>query len=142
MKWTVGGMVQILCPHCEDEIELDDNASGEFACPHCDGEFEWNVQSEVEQLGGEDSVLLRFVSGFFSGSLLITGIALLVLSVAGFSISSVLWQAAGEGSTDTLGGIGVLAIMAAAGAGFLLFLAIGFWGLSILLIGIARILQR
>ena len=82
------------------------------------------------------------MSGFFSGSLLITGIALLVLSVAGFSISSVLWQAAGEGSTDTLGGIGVLAIMAAAGAGFLLFLAIGFWGLSILLIGIARILQR
>jgi len=77
-------MVQILCPHCEDEIELDDNASGEFACPHCDGEFEWNVQSEVEQLGGEDSVLLRFVSGFFSGSLLITGIALLVLSVGGF----------------------------------------------------------
>ena len=37
-------MVQILCPHCEEEIELDDDASGEFACPHCDGEFEWNIQ--------------------------------------------------------------------------------------------------
>jgi len=135
-------MVQILCPHCEEEIELDDNASGEFACPHCNGEFEWNVQSEIEQLGEEDSVLLSLVSGFFSGSLLLTGIALLVLSVVGFSISSVLWQAAGEGSTDSLGGIGVLVIMAAAGAGFLLSLAVGFWGLGILLIGIARVLRR
>jgi len=135
-------VVEIHCPHCEEEIELDDNASGEFACPHCDGEFEWNNQSEVEQSDEGDSVLLSLVSGFFSGSLLITGIALLVVSVAGFSISSVLWQAAGEGSTDTLGGIGVLVIMAAAGAGFLLSLAVGFWGLSILLIGIARVLRR
>ena len=39
-------MVEILCPHCEGEIELDDDASGEFACPLCDGEFEWNVEEE------------------------------------------------------------------------------------------------
>lgn len=39
-------MVDILCPHCEGEIELDDDASGEFACPLCDGEFEWNVDEE------------------------------------------------------------------------------------------------
>ena len=37
-------MVEILCPHCEDEIALDDDASGIFACPHCDGEFEWNLE--------------------------------------------------------------------------------------------------
>ena len=36
-------MVEILCPHCEEEIELDDDASGKFACPYCEGEFEWNV---------------------------------------------------------------------------------------------------
>lgn len=36
-------MVDILCPHCEEEIALDDDASGEFACPYCGGEFEWNV---------------------------------------------------------------------------------------------------
>ena len=41
-----GGMVEILCPHCEGEIELEDDASGEFACPLCDGEFEWNVDEE------------------------------------------------------------------------------------------------
>ena len=34
-------MVEILCPHCEEEIELDDDAYGEFSCPYCDGEFEW-----------------------------------------------------------------------------------------------------
>ncbi|MAH08511.1 MAG: hypothetical protein CL961_02445 [Euryarchaeota archaeon] len=39
-------MVEILCPHCEGEIELDDDASGEFACPLCDGEFEWNVEGD------------------------------------------------------------------------------------------------
>ena len=39
-------MVEILCPHCEGEIELDDDASGEFECPLCDGEFEWNIPEE------------------------------------------------------------------------------------------------
>ncbi|MBL6732495.1 MAG: hypothetical protein ISP82_06070 [Candidatus Poseidoniaceae archaeon] len=39
-------MVEILCPHCEGEIELDDDASGEFECPLCDGEFEWNVEED------------------------------------------------------------------------------------------------
>ena len=43
-----GNMVEILCPHCEEEIELDDDASGEFACPYCDGEFEWGVEDELD----------------------------------------------------------------------------------------------
>ena len=42
-------MVQILCPHCDEEIELDDDASGEFACPHCEGEFEWNMDIGSER---------------------------------------------------------------------------------------------
>ncbi|NDF34153.1 MAG: AraC family transcriptional regulator, partial [Euryarchaeota archaeon] len=29
-------MVDIFCPHCEEEISLDDGASGEFECPHCE----------------------------------------------------------------------------------------------------------
>ncbi len=40
---TKSFVVEILCPHCEGEIELDDDASGEFECPLCDGEFEWNM---------------------------------------------------------------------------------------------------
>ena len=39
-------MVEILCPHCEGEIELDDDASGEFECPLCGGEFEWNIDGD------------------------------------------------------------------------------------------------
>ena len=41
-------MVEILCPHCEKEIELEDDASGDFACPYCDGEFEWGVDEELD----------------------------------------------------------------------------------------------
>lgn len=46
-------MVEILCPHCEEEIELDDDAVGEFACPHCDGEFEWGVEDELDSFMDE-----------------------------------------------------------------------------------------
>ena len=35
-------MVEILCPHCDEEIELDDGAIGEFSCPHCDENFTWD----------------------------------------------------------------------------------------------------
>ena len=135
-------MVEILCPHCEEEIALDDDASGEFICPYCEGEFEWNVQSEFEQLEEPRSLLLTLVSGFFSGSLLLTGLALLVASVAGFSISSVLWPEVGEGSGDNLGGIGIVVVMGIAGVGYLLSLAVGFWGLSILLLGIVHLLKK
>lgn len=41
-------MVEILCPHCEEEIELEDDASGDFECPHCEGEFEWNVKPKAK----------------------------------------------------------------------------------------------
>jgi hypothetical protein len=43
-------MVDILCPHCEKEIELNDDAKGEFACPYCDGEFEWGMDDEDDDL--------------------------------------------------------------------------------------------
>jgi len=39
-------MVEILCPHCEGVIEVDDDALGEFECPLCNGEFEWNVEED------------------------------------------------------------------------------------------------
>ena len=54
-------MVEILCPHCEGEIELDDDASGEFECPLCGGEFEWNMD-------GDES----YESGDYSDDLIIT----------------------------------------------------------------------
>jgi len=35
-------VANVICPHCDDELELDDGASGDFECPLCNGEFEWN----------------------------------------------------------------------------------------------------
>jgi len=46
-------MVVIECPHCEEHIELDDDASGMFECPFCEGEFEW----------GESDTLVRTSTG-------------------------------------------------------------------------------
>ena len=40
-------MVEILCPHCDAEIELDDDAYGEFSCPVCDGELEWGQKPKA-----------------------------------------------------------------------------------------------
>ena len=37
--WTT--MVEIQCPHCEEDVELEDGASGLFDCPHCDEVFSW-----------------------------------------------------------------------------------------------------
>lgn len=34
-------MVVIECPHCDEEIEMDDGAFGLFECPYCGGEYEW-----------------------------------------------------------------------------------------------------
>lgn len=53
-----GSMVEILCPHCDEEIELDDDASGTFACPFCEGEFEWNLEEEdaLEEFEADDGL--------------------------------------------------------------------------------------
>ena len=30
-------MAVIQCPHCQKDVEFDDDAVGEYSCPHCDG---------------------------------------------------------------------------------------------------------
>jgi len=32
----------IQCPHCGEDIELEDGASGMFVCPYCDKDFTWS----------------------------------------------------------------------------------------------------
>ena len=43
-------MVEILCPHCDEEIELDDGVIGEFSCPHCDEDFTWDGSNSVVRI--------------------------------------------------------------------------------------------
>ena len=32
-------MIVIQCPHCEEDVELEEGSSGWFSCPHCDEDF-------------------------------------------------------------------------------------------------------
>ena len=34
-------MVELQCPHCDEDIELEDGDSGLFNCPYCNEEFYW-----------------------------------------------------------------------------------------------------
>lgn len=88
-------MVEILCPHCEEEIELEDDDSGEFACPFCDGEFEWNIPPETskEQSHSPSSIELS-VSPLVIGRevLQLLVLTLMIIGLTGptlYSISSV-----------------------------------------------------
>ena len=60
-------MVVIQCPHCEEEIVLDDDAFGEFECPHCENEFEWGGDFQTNDLKVK---FLLFLFGIFSPGLL------------------------------------------------------------------------
>ena len=37
-------MVEITCPHCSEDLELPDDAFGDFECPMCGEEFVWGQQ--------------------------------------------------------------------------------------------------
>ena len=37
-------MVAITCPHCSEDLELPDDAFGDFECPICEEEFVWGQQ--------------------------------------------------------------------------------------------------
>ena len=68
-----GAMVVVQCPHCCDDVELQDRALGLFECPHCDEEFEYQrspVANAVvtPSVGGID-VASRGPIGLFFGSM-------------------------------------------------------------------------
>ena len=60
-------MVVIQCPHCEEDIELEDGVSGLFDCPYCDKGFEWEGNFQSNDLKTQ---FLIFMFGIFSPSLL------------------------------------------------------------------------
>ena len=146
-------MVDILCPHCEEEIALDDDASGEFVCPYCGGEFEWNVEPEVgldpnsfqEYNGSKDTsgIVRNIISRGIFGSFFLAGIVMIVVGIAGLGISSSIWGSLGDSSSsDTLGGFGIVIVMGMVAVGFLLSISIGLSGLGIVLAGLARMTSK
>ena len=143
-------MVDIQCPHCEEEIALDDDASGEFVCPHCEGEFEWNIESEdtsdvdekQESRSSSNSAGLigRVLSRSISSSFFLAGIVMIVVSVVGFGLSSTLWEATSEPAG--VAGAGIVAVMGIALIGFLLSASLGLLGLSIVIAGLQKLIPK
>ena len=130
-------MVEILCPHCEEEIELEDDASGEFACPHCDGEFEWNVDAPAEEVDPElygppvgGGAALRWTMGLI---IAIVGFSIILISLFGLFIGSELSEFDSEFEAGT-------GIDTGFGAGVIFFsLLVGAFGLACAVAGIGAI---
>ena len=67
-------MVEIQCPHCDEDIELEDDVFGLFDCPHCDEEFIWE---DDEDVSSEPTTNSSVISGVKIG-IGIVGIVLLL----------------------------------------------------------------
>lgn len=117
-------MVTIECPHCDEELEMEDDAVGLFDCPYCSEEFEWGEEEEDDEdfFEGIDEVSpvknrgkntpksilveypenpsLRITAGvIFSIIMGINAISSLMLIFAGLMVSQVE-----EGISDATGG--------------------------------------
>ena len=87
-------MVEIQCPHCEDDIELEDGVFGLFDCPYCNQEFEWEdyeslpsnpitIFVKIFLLSTSFIILVVFVILLFLGggeAIVLTPYVLLILS--------------------------------------------------------------
>jgi predicted RNA-binding Zn-ribbon protein involved in translation (DUF1610 family) len=64
VRLSVFHMVEILCPHCNGEIELPDGEYGEFSCPLCEENFIWEDESghgDVSLIESENPSWYKFV---------------------------------------------------------------------------------
>ena len=89
---TRSAMVVIQCPHCGEDVELEDGISGLFDCPHCEQDFSY---------GDYDNALPRFRrSQLFMSRGMKIGLAIMAIGVItyiGFAISA---DSGGEGWGD------------------------------------------
>ena len=56
-------MIEIQCPHCDEDIELEDDVFGLFDCPHCDKEFNWEDDSDDRDISNEYTINPFKISG-------------------------------------------------------------------------------
>ena len=75
-------MVEIQCPHCEEDIELEDGTFGLFDCPHCDEDFSWGSDND---LGMESNSKLK---DFLSSGI---GFSISFLAIFACAIGAVWW---------------------------------------------------
>ena len=56
-------MVVIQCPHCGEDVELEDEESGSFECPYCNKDFAWDRGLD---LNDSKVIFLSLLFGIFS----------------------------------------------------------------------------
>ena len=56
-------MVEIQCPHCDEDVELENDVFGLFDCPHCDEEFAWEDDDNDEDISNEYATNPPVISG-------------------------------------------------------------------------------
>lgn len=71
-------MIEIKCPHCNEDIELDDGESGLFECPYCDEEFNWEEKKIMGSIKGKE-LLLRLLRIIAISAAIIFGAVVIVV---------------------------------------------------------------
>ena len=123
-------MVEIVCPHCDEEIALNDDASGEFVCPLCDGTFEWNITPakgmeepssiEAQERARARSLGLKILRTGASSTLFIMGIVMIAMGSIGLAFCSDIWAEMSEPQGDSFSSLGALFILPAILIGYFL----------------------
>ena len=90
-------VVEIECPHCDEDIELDGGEFGLFECPYCEEEFLWEQESSsIEIKPAADlsiSDLRYFVPpAVLIGGFIIVGLILLWIIMGFGNAMSCGWQ--------------------------------------------------
>ena len=143
-------MVEIVCPHCEEDIVLEDGDFGTFECPYCNGEFDWN-EEETEDFNIPDGYIsegksrnwiIKSIKNLMSGSFLLSGVVMVIVAflVATTSGSFIMdWN--GEGTSEFTG-VGGIIVWGLAAIVFLISLSVGFLGLLVIITGLTALLRK
>ena len=139
-------MVDILCPHCEQEIAIDDDAYGDFECPYCGGEFEWNLPQQDltrETLPPKSlpKILAKIAGKASLGVIILSGVVMIIVGIAGSALSfSYVMDFDGQGSEAA--GAGVLVLLGIALIACLLFVSLGLFGLALIITASTMLTSR
>ncbi|MAH90750.1 MAG: hypothetical protein CMA11_03175 [Euryarchaeota archaeon] len=80
-------MVEIVCPHCEGEIELPDGEYGEFSCPLCEEDFIWEDESGHGDVSFIESENIEL--SYKLAAIAVIIVIFLIVMVIGSAISSI-----------------------------------------------------
>jgi len=88
-------MVEITCPHCSEDLELPDDAFGDFECPICEEEFVWGQQPveviyNLPKEKGITKLILNIIALWTGFSLVVTIGFLVGLIIAFYFLLQVL----------------------------------------------------